>query len=292
MRILFSADLHGNREQYRRLFGRALEPDIDAVVIGGDIAPKDQPFERFISTQRAFIRDTLKNLVSEVKNKKPDLEIYLVMGNDDTRSTERDLQAVCDQTGMHYLQDRRYQLDANTEIIGYAQVPITPFVMKDWEKHDLSVINERGAEILHGMIPYTRNRHDGVMSIGDSWHKHIIPVDGAAEDSIQQDLARPLFTKNATNTIYVMHGPPALTSLDRISPGHVGSIALRQFIENHQPLLTLHGHIHETVDISGKFSERIGNSISISCGNDNQTVKVAAMVVDTLHPQDAQRHYF
>ncbi len=291
MRILFSADLHGNQEQYRRLFGRALKPDIDAVVIGGDIAPKDQPFESFISTQRLFIRNTLKNLVSEVKNKKPNLEIYVVMGNDDARSTERDLQAVCDQTGMHYLQDRRYRLDADTEIIGYAQVPITPFIYKDWEKHDLSTIDDRGAEILRDMIPYTRNRRDGAMSIGDAWHKHIIPVDGVAEDSIQQDLAHPMFTKNAAHTVYVLHGPPALTHLDRIKPGHVGSIALRQFIEKHQPLLTLHGHIHETVDISGKFSERIGNSVSISCGNDNQTAKVAAILVDTHHPHDAQRHY-
>jgi len=28
---------------------------------------------------------------------------------------------------------------------------------------------------------------------------------------------------------------------------HVGSFAVRQFIEKYQPHLTLHGHIHETV---------------------------------------------
>lgn len=31
---------------------------------------------------------------------------------------------------------------------------------------------------------------------------------------------------------------------------HVGSVALRKYIEEQQPFITLHGHIHETVDIS------------------------------------------
>ncbi len=51
--------------------------------------------------------------------------------------------------------------------------------------------------------------------------------------------------------VWCVHGPPHGTNLDMLkSRVHVGSRALRACIEHTQPLLTLHGHIHET----GKFS--------------------------------------
>ncbi len=39
--ILFSSDLHGNPTQYQKLFKKAYEDKVNAVVIGGDITPKD-----------------------------------------------------------------------------------------------------------------------------------------------------------------------------------------------------------------------------------------------------------
>jgi len=35
----------------------------------------------------------------------------------------------------------------------------------------------------------------------------------------------------------------------------VGSIAVRRFIEERQPLLTLHGHIHESARLTGDWRE-------------------------------------
>lgn len=290
MRILFSADLHGNMEQYQRLFARALEPDIDAVVIGGDIAPKHHPADSFISAQRSFVRKEMKSAFATAKAKKPGLGIYLILGNDDARSLEKEVRAVCSETGAHYIHGERRHLDQDTEIIGYAHVPITPFSIKDWEKHDISWRDERIKELERLQLPGDRNRLDGVVSDIDAWRSHEIPSGSATEDSIQNDLAREEFTKGAKHTVYVVHTPPAITALDRIAYGHVGSVALRRFIETHQPLLTLHGHIHETVDITGKFLERIGTSVSISAGNHDHTRNVAAVIVDTLHPENAARY--
>lgn len=36
---------------------------------------------------------------------------------------------------------------------------------------------------------------------------------------------------------------------------HVGSIALRRFIEARQPLLTLHGHVHESARLTGSWHQ-------------------------------------
>lgn len=48
--------------------------------------------------------------------------------------------------------------------------------------------------------------------------------------------------------ILMAHQPPVKTKIDRISNGmHVGSKAVRSFIEKRQPLICFSGHIHEGV---------------------------------------------
>jgi Icc-related predicted phosphoesterase len=84
------------------------------------------------------------------------------------------------------------------------------------------------------------------------------------------------------NTICVFHTPPYNTVLDMInSKRHVGSEEIRAFIEQKQPLLTLHGHIHETVDVSGKFYQTIGRTTCASVGNYDHSEKAAMILFDT-----------
>jgi Icc-related predicted phosphoesterase len=70
-----------------------------------------------------------------------------------------------------------------------------------------------------------------------------------------------------------MHTPPYDTVLDMLSPfagggPHIGSKAVRAFIEKNKPYMTLHGHIHETVDFSRFFKQNIGTTLSATAGND------------------------
>ena len=39
-KTIFSADLHGNKEFYKRLLKKAEDENVDAVVTGGDLCPK------------------------------------------------------------------------------------------------------------------------------------------------------------------------------------------------------------------------------------------------------------
>lgn len=62
--------------------------------------------------------------------------------------------------------------------------------------------------------------------------------------------------------VFVPHAPPRDTSLDKIMLGrHVGSTAVRTFIEAHQPDLVVCGHIHEA-----RGQDSIGRSKMINCG--------------------------
>ena len=62
--------------------------------------------------------------------------------------------------------------------------------------------------------------------------------------------------------VLVSHQPPVNTKCDRIRSGrHVGSRALREFIETRQPLVCIAGHIHESVG-----TDRIGKTTIINSG--------------------------
>ena len=62
--------------------------------------------------------------------------------------------------------------------------------------------------------------------------------------------------------LLVSHQPPINTSADRVRPGqHVGSRLVRRFIEEHQPLACLTGHIHEGIGL-----DKIGSTQVINPG--------------------------
>jgi len=67
---------------------------------------------------------------------------------------------------------------------------------------------------------------------------------------------------NAPHTVFVPHAPPHDTKLDRTFFGlHVGSHAVRQFIERRQPDVAICGHVHES-----RGTDRIGRTLIVNCG--------------------------
>jgi len=58
------------------------------------------------------------------------------------------------------------------------------------------------------------------------------------------------------------HVPPHDCRLDCTGLGdHVGSRALRRFIDEHQPDLVVCGHVHEA-----RGTERLGRTLVVNCG--------------------------
>lgn len=68
--------------------------------------------------------------------------------------------------------------------------------------------------------------------------------------------------RSARWKIFVPHAPPRNTKLDRIRAGiHVGSTAVREFIEKYQPDVCVCGHIHEA-----RGTDVIGKTQIVNCG--------------------------
>lgn len=66
----------------------------------------------------------------------------------------------------------------------------------------------------------------------------------------------------ARRTIFVPHAPPRDTAVDVIRSGqHVGSTAVRRFIDQHHPQAVVCGHIHEARGI-----DHLGTTIVVNCG--------------------------
>jgi len=68
-----------------------------------------------------------------------------------------------------------------------------------------------------------------------------------------------------------MHAPPLNTTLDQLDNNqHRGSQAILEFLQNTQPLVSLHGHIHESPRKSGSYCQKIGHTLAINPGQINQ----------------------
>src|SRR5258705_261328 len=68
-------------------------------------------------------------------------------------------------------------------------------------------------------------------------------------------------------TLFVLHSPPRGTRCDMISAEqHVGSRAIRAFVERHQPPLVLSGHIHESPRVSSSYRDLVGRTVVVNPG--------------------------
>ncbi len=272
--IIYTSDIHGNLIQYKKLFNRANETKADSIIIGGDLLPKDKK-NRTPAKQKKFLEKKLIPLICKFHKKNQKCNVFLLLGNDDFKKNLNVLKKNQKKGGYKVIQNKCISLHEKFKIIGYSYVPLTPFLFKDWEKLDLANEKEtkkRGRFILQGKI---NNSTDKKFNLSNR------------KNNIERDLQKLTKDKNPRKLILVTHSPPYNTSLDMVSQkNHVGSKAIKKIIKEKQPLVSLHGHIHETVKLSGNFIEKIGNTLSISSGNDNIDKKISIVEFNLFNPRE------
>ena len=268
---LFATDLHGTAHRYRRLFG-AIEAETPAAVfLGGDLLPSPaaqapQDFlERVLAGGFARLRERLKNAYPRV---------FVILGNDDGRGVEPWFREQDAEGLWQYAHGRRLAFKKYA-VYGYAYVPPTPFLLKDWEKYDV------GGYIPPGCVA----PEDGRRSVPATRYEITRSTIKAGSD----DLSRAVF---------LFHGPPHDTVLDRAALDgrsvdhvpldvHVGSIAVRRFIEERKPHITMHGHIHESARITGAWRQTLGRTRLFGGAHDGP--ELALIRFDPDHPDRATR---
>ena len=284
-KAIFTADLHGRIDQYESLFETALEQEAQSVIIGGDIAETGSinPLK-----QELFLTSTLPDIVKTFKNKS-DAEIYLILGNDDV-ATNLDLLEAYNGNLWNHIHGKRFSITPDYEIIGYPYIPISPFQVKDFEKFDVRLKEGEKKGLFKKVfggddLVQPGSSLEGEVWTGKEWVKKVFDRENI-DATIEDDLNSPIFTTNPKKTIYVFHCPPYNTNLDVIpSLRHVGSKAIRQFIEKNEPYLVLSGHVHETANVMNRYSTNIGNSLAMTAGNGTNPSTLSFLVFDIYNPQ-------
>ncbi|HTK32742.1 MAG TPA: metallophosphoesterase [Candidatus Saccharimonadaceae bacterium] len=270
---LFTSDLHGQGALYEQLLGTAAARRPPAVLIGGDLCPH-APGDEGLRRQRVFLEGFLVEFARRLREASPGTRLLLLMGNDDWAANGDCLERHHGDL-WHALHERVVDVDG-TRVAGLSWVPITPFLLKDWERWD-----DGAAE--------SPARLDGWISESGRIRPH--RFDPASRTPTIADALRALAGEAPVReTVVVTHSPAHGTHCDMIGGGtHVGSRAIRAFVEEHQPPLVLSGHIHESPRIASAYRDRVGDTILVNPGQFG-TARLCAVWVDPARPDATLRH--
>jgi uncharacterized protein len=283
MNCFFVTDLHGRAGHYQKLFA-LLEKEIpDVLFMGGDIFPAGLGMAASLArSNRKFIEHYLVIQFSILREKIDDNYpvIFLILGNDDGRAEEQLMIETAGSGIWKYIHNRRIKY-GKYDIYGYSFVPPSPFLLKDWERYDVS-----------------RYVDPGCVSPEEGIYTSPAPERNRKFSTIAKDLENLIGENYRGDSIFLFHAPPYKTNLDRIAINgkmidhvpideNVGSIAIRNMIERRQPLITLHGHIHESARLTGSWQDRIGRTFCFSAAHDGP--ELAVVKFDPTCPEKARR---
>ncbi len=280
MRILYISDLHGSMKHYEAAFQQAGRRDCGALVFGGDLAPKNFRDGKFVEHQVAWHRDALMPRLEQFRLRRPATRVFFILGNDDSRAAEA-VFAARDGDVLEYVHLKSVELEKGLTLLGYSCVDISPFPLKDFERWDRKTVYDK-----------VRNLN-GVVTDGTQLKPfRFDPEPGSGPFPTLEDELAPLEAGVRPGvSIVVTHCPPYRSKLDKMMLGkHVGSESVRDFVERTRPAISLHGHIHESPQMTGDFKDSIGSTVCVNPGQDPYKGIVNYVVFDSDAPARTLEH--
>ncbi len=273
----FVSDIHGRPGRYRALAEAVLQARPDALFLGGDLLPHPLDFSwRRHPGQGDFATDFLVPLFADLRRTLGTAypEVFLILGNDDSRANEETL-LEAEERGLWRYAHGRVLAWGDLDVVGYSCIPPSPFQLKDWERYDVSRFVDPGS------VPPEEGRRSDGMAVREILHT-TIATELEELSSQVRDFGR---------TILLSHCPPYDTPLDRAALDgkmvdhapldvHIGSIAIRRYLEEHQPLLGLHGHVHESRRLTGVWKSALGGTTILGAAHDGPELALVRFSTD------------
>lgn len=270
---LFTSDLHGQTALYEQALALVAAHRPRALLLGGDLAPHGMGAEG-LARQRVFFEGFFVEFARRLAEASQATRLLVMMGNDDWAANVPLLERG-HGTLWSVIHARVTGLDG-WQVAGCSWVPITPFAIKDWERWEDG--GEERPRLLDGLCS-----RDGVLAPWRFDPAHRAPTIAEALEALA-----PQFEPQ--RCVVVSHSPPLDTHCDVTHGGvHVGSRALRAFVERHAPALVLSGHIHESARQTGAWSDRIGSTTVVNPGQFG-TSRLCAVWFDPERIGDTLRH--
>jgi Icc-related predicted phosphoesterase len=291
-RIFFAADIHGSQVTFRKFLAAAAFYGVDALVFGGDLMGKALvPILRtnggfqasFQGRDEAFDADGLGAFTDALEQ--PGF-YWKVFDRDEYEEVERD--PVAKHGLFHELASERLAgwIDRAEESLRGTGVRLyltggnddEPAVLETLDRHD-------GDRVVasEGRLVELDDEHT-MITVGLSTFTPWDTPREASEEEIARTIEAAVATvPDAGRCVFNLHCPPKDTPIDtclklEVRPGELprpvreggrfvttggGSVAVREAIERYQPLVGLHGHIHES---GGRF--RIGRTQTFNPGSE------------------------
>ncbi len=170
--------------------------------------------------------------------------VYLLVGNDDPKEIQDTIGKYANENIVD-VNDKRFTLDAGNECFGLPFSNMTPWKLPG------DITEEELERKIDGFATTLKDTKTSIFLI------HVPPYNTAIDEApLLQDLKVQV---NVTG----------------IQTTHVGSTAVRTAIAKYQPMLSLHGHIHESRGIA-----RIGKTLCINPGSEYEQGVLRGAVIN------------
>jgi Icc-related predicted phosphoesterase len=298
VRIFFATDVHGSETCWRKFLNAGQHYQADVVILGGDMTGK--ALVPIVDDGGGHWHATLLENRNELDGEDAVVAFEQAVqrrGYYPFRTTPDELQELSQsEERWHKLFDEhmvgtveRWMEMADEKLAGTGiRVLVCPG-NDDQLEIDAIVEAAETVELGEGKVVEL----DGFQLVSSGWANRT-PWDTYREED-EPDLRRRFdamitqVTADPEHTIFSLHCPPYDTGLDEApqltaemdlkdagrSTVPVGSTAVREVIEAHQPALSLHGHIHEA-----RGTKRLGRTLCINPGSSYEQGQLLGAVVD------------
>jgi Icc-related predicted phosphoesterase len=302
VRLFFATDIHGSDICWRKFLNSGQHYEADVIVLGGDMTGKalipvvDNGNGSWYSSLLENRYDL--NGEDEVREYETAVRRRGYYPFRTSADELRELQGDHDATTklFHDLMLRRVEewMELADEKLGKSGLRcfVCPGNDDQFEVDDV-IAQASYVEACEGRVVDIDDGNGGYQLASTGWANRT-PWDTFREED-EPDLAKRIegvvsgVTAPPERTIFSFHCPPYGSGLDEApeltedmrlkhagrAPVPLGSTAVREAIEKHQPTLSLHGHIHES-----RGNTRIGKTLSINPGSSYEQGELLGAVVD------------
>jgi len=298
MKLFYATDVHGSEICWKKFISGGKFYEVDTLILGGDmtgkaivpiIAQGNDKYKVTLLEQESILdgQGEVAEMAATIQNRgyypyvtDPDEvnEISSTLGASDELFAEQVIETL--ERWMAYADDKL----AGTGISCY----VCPGNDDIFEVDDV-IASSKSVMHAEGKVIQLDENHEMVSSGWSNptpWDTHREEPDEALEARIEAVIAQ---AKNPETAVFNLHPPPYGSGLDEapeltedLRPTHagralipVGSQAVLHVIEKYQPLLGLHGHIHE-----GKGTRKYKRTLCINPGSMYEQGILHGAVVD------------
>ncbi len=284
-KLFFATDIHGSEKCWLKLVNSGAFYEVDTIILGGDMTGKgiQALLEETPGTWKTDFLGELIEMSGEAALTKAEAKIRNAGFYPHRFTPDEFNQFVASEK----VQESIFKLEMNKTIQGWLEIAERKLkgsgrrILVTAGNDDPLYINELFGQssvvtMVEREVIQLDENHEMInegYSNPTPWHTHREMDEDSLFSVIKQQVER---LKDIPNSIFNLHVPPYNSKLDEaplldeqlrpVDGGRtyvpVGSTAVRKAIETYQPLLGLHGHVHEA-----KGSTNIGRTLCINPGS-------------------------